>query len=211
MRCFQTFYSLCFALLPLTFIIDGNSQPLIDSNLPIVIIATDGNAPIPDQPRILANMKIIYRGEGARNSVSDQNDPAALNYNGRIEIEIRGSSSQSLPKKQYGLTTLESDNVSNNNVALLGMPKENDWVLNGLAFDASLLRDYISYTLSTSIGQYAPRTRYCEVIINGDYKGLYLLQEKIRWMITGSTSLKLNRLTMYCLIFPVVISQRPTR
>src|SRR5687768_13784824 len=78
------------------------AQILTDSNLPIVIINTDGNVAIPDEPGVLGTMKIIYRGEGQRNYVSDQNDSQVLNYNGRIDIEIRGSSSQELPKKQYG-------------------------------------------------------------------------------------------------------------
>lgn len=153
---------------------------LTDSNLPIVIINTDNGVDIPDAPRVSASMKIIYRGPGERNFVSDQNDVTKLNYNGKIKIEIRGSSSQSPPKKQYGLTTVLNDNITNNNVELLGMPKENDWILGGLAFDASLVRDYISYNLSRKIGNYAPRQRYCEVVINGDYRGLYILQEKIK-------------------------------
>lgn len=153
---------------------------LTDSNLPIVIINTDNGFDIPDAPRVSATMKIIYRGPGERNYVSDQHDIAKLNYNGKIRIEIRGSSSQSTPKKQYGLTTVLNDNITNNNVELLGMPKENDWILGGLAFDASLIRDYISYNLSRKIGNYAPRQQYCEVIINGNYRGLYILQEKIK-------------------------------
>jgi hypothetical protein len=60
------------------------------------------------------------------------------------------------------------------------MPSENDWVLNGLAFEPSLIRDYISYAISRNMGNYAPRTVYCELIVNGDYRGLYLLQEKIK-------------------------------
>jgi len=161
-------------------------QDFTDSNLPIVIINTDINPntndpfEIVDDPRVLANMKIIKHPDGSRNYLTDQNTAAFLNYNGRIDIEIRGSSSQSLPKKGYGLTTRQADNVSNNNVGLLGMPSENDWVLNGLAFDPSLIRDYLSYNLSRQMGNYAPRTEYCEVVINGDYRGLYLLQEKIK-------------------------------
>ncbi len=151
-----------------------------DSNLPIVIINMDANAAIEDEPKKPGIMKIIYRGLGQRNFTTDQTNPAFLNYDGKIEIEIRGSSSQTLAKKQYSFTTVLSDNVSNNNVSLLGMPQENDWILNGLAFDPSLIRDYISYNLSRKIGEYAPRTVYCEVVINGDYKGLYLLQEKIK-------------------------------
>lgn len=156
------------------------SQGFTDSNLPIVIINTDQAREIPDDPKIPGTMKIIYRGPDLRNYLTDQNNPSWLNYNGRIEIEIRGSSSQDRPKKQYGFTTLEADDVTNRNVSLLGMPKENDWILNGMIFDPALIRDYLSYNLSRQIGQYASRTAYCEVVINGAYKGLYVLQEKIK-------------------------------
>lgn len=167
-------------LLTLCSVTSVTSQVFTDSNLPIVIINTDGGVGIPDEPGVFGTMRIIDRGEGQRNYVSDQGNSEFLNYNGRIEIEVRGSSSQSLPKKQYRFTTLEADNITNNNVSLLGMPQENDWVLNGLAFDASLMRDYLSYNLSRSIGEYAPRTVYCEVIINSNYVGLYMLQEKVK-------------------------------
>jgi len=60
------------------------------------------------------------------------------------------------------------------------MPEENDWVLNSLAYDASLIRNYLSYDLARSTGNYAPRGVYCEVIINDDYKGLYVFMEKIK-------------------------------
>jgi hypothetical protein len=73
-----------------------------------------------------------------------------------------------------------ADNVSNNNVSLLGMPSENDWIFNGLAFDPSLIRDYLAYNTARQMGDYATRTQYFELVINGDYKGLYLLQEKIK-------------------------------
>jgi hypothetical protein len=157
-----------------------------DSNLPIVIINTDldpiTNQPIeiPDDPKILATMKIIKHPDGSRNYVSDENTPAFLNYNGRIGIEIRGSSSQDLPKKGYGFTTLKADNISNNNVSLLGMPSENDWVLNGLAYDQSLIRDYLSYHIAREMGNYATKTEFCEVVLNGNYRGLYILQERIK-------------------------------
>ena len=156
------------------------SQTFTDSNLPIVLINTDRGANIPDSPRILADMKIIYRGEGMRNYVTDQDSTRFLSYNGRIDIEIRGSASQVLPKKQYGLSTLKNDNLSNNNVSLLGLPADNDWILNGLGFEPSLIRDYICYNLSRMIGEYASRTVYCEVMINGSYNGLYVLEEKVK-------------------------------
>ena len=155
-------------------------QNLTDSNLPIVIISVDGSLAIKDEPKVKATMKIIDRGPGQRNYVSDQDNPLYLNYNGRIGIELRGSSSQESPKKNYGFTTRMADDVTNNNVSLLGMPEENDWILGGMVFDTSFVRDYFSQSLSGKMGNYASRAAYCEVIVNNVYMGLYMLQEKLK-------------------------------
>ena len=157
------------------------AQSFTDSNLPIVVIETDGGANIPDEPKILGTMKIIWHQDGSRNYMSDIDNPELLNYNGRIAIEMRGSSSQTmLDKKPYALETRRDDGVSNNNVSILGMPIENDWILNSLAFDQTGMRDVLAYELSNRLGQYASRSMYCEVVINGDYKGLYAFMEKIK-------------------------------
>ena len=157
------------------------AQNFTDSNLPIVVIETDGGATIPDEPKIPASMKIIWHQDGSRNYMSDIDNPEYLNYDGRIGIERRGSSSQSMfNKKPYAVETREDDNVTNNNVSLLGMPPENDWILNSLAYDQTGMRDVLSYELSNRLGQYASRSVYCEVVINGDYKGLYAMMEKIK-------------------------------
>ena len=157
-----------------------HAQILTDSNLPIVVIETDGGVNIPDEPKVLATMKIIYRPDGSRNYLTDINNPHFLDYDGRIGIERRGSTSQTPSKKPYGLTTLQDDDETNNNVSILGMPEENDWVLNSLAFDQTGMRDVLAFELSEHLGQYAPRRVYCEVMINGDYKGLYVFMEKIK-------------------------------
>ena len=53
-------------------------------------------------------------------------------------------------------------------------------VLNSMVFDTAYIRDYLSYNLSRQIGEYASRTAYCEVFINSYYRGLYLLEEKVK-------------------------------
>lgn len=157
------------------------AQTLTDSNLPIVVIETDGGVNIPDEPKVPGTMKIIWHQDGSRNYMTDIDNPEFLNYDGRIGIERRGSTSQTmLNKKPYALETREDDDVTNRNVSILGMPKENDWVLNSLAFDQTGMRDVLAYELSNRLGQYASRSVYCEVVINGDYKGLYAFMEKIK-------------------------------
>ena len=157
-----------------------HAQVLTNSNLPIVIITTDNGAPIPDNPDVPGHMKIIDRGPGLRNYVTDKDSLQFLNYDGAIEIELRGSASQSYPKKAFGFTTVMPDHVTNNNVSLLNMPAENDWILDGLSSDPTLIRNFLAYNLSRQLGQYASRTAYCEVMVNGVYNGLYLLEEKIK-------------------------------
>tara|TARA_X000001036_G_scaffold98525_2_gene91454 strand:+ start:4177 stop:6741 length:2565 start_codon:yes stop_codon:yes gene_type:complete len=149
------------------------------SNLPIVVIETVNNQSIPLEPKIAANMIIVDRGIGQRNDISDVTNLDHLDFKGVIKIEVRGSSSSLLPKKQYALTTYDSLGQKEN-VKILGMPKDNDWILNGIAYDSSLIRDYLSYQLSNQIGQYASRGKFCEVMLNGNYEGLYLFQEKLK-------------------------------
>jgi hypothetical protein len=150
--------------------------PLIfsTSNLPIVVINTLGQTII-DDPRIVCDMGIINNGFGFINSI---NDPFN-NYNGKISIEYRGSSSQSFPKKSYALETQDSIG-NNNNVSLLGMPVENDWILYAPYSDKSLVRNFLTFDLGRKMGNYSPRTVYCELVVDGDYKGIYILMEKIK-------------------------------
>ena len=125
-------------------------------------------------------MNILYINDSTTNYIANQDSLPCLNYVGRIGIELRGSTSQDHNKKPYGLETRMNDDSTNRNVSLLGMPAENDWVLNALNDDRSYLRDCLSYTLGRRMGRYAPRTKYCEVFVNGNYRGLYYLTEKIK-------------------------------
>jgi hypothetical protein len=149
------------------------------SNLPIVVIQTAQGQDIPNDPKIDATMQIIYRGDGQRNFLTDVSSPTTLDYDGAIKIEYRGSSSSLIDKKQYAFTPYD-DLGDKINVSFLDMPKENDWILNGLAYDPSFMRDYISYKLSNLTGNYASRGRYCELVLNGDFRGIYILQEKLK-------------------------------
>ena len=82
----------------------GPAAPLpnvfTSSNLPIVLINTFSQT-IVDEPKINANMKIIYNGPGVTNYVTD----APNAYNNNIGIEIRGAFSSILPQKPYSIET----------------------------------------------------------------------------------------------------------
>ena len=146
------------------------------SNLPIIKINTNGAA-ILDSVKIVATMQVIDNGFGVLNYVTDEPN----NYNNLIGIELRGSTSQELsPKKPYSIETRKADGESNNDVSLLGLPVESDWVLLAPYSDKSLMRDALTYQLAASFMPYASRSRFCEVTLNGEYLGVYVLLEKVK-------------------------------
>lgn len=152
------------------------AKPLFSSStLPIFKIYTNGQQ-IVDEPKIIADMYLIDNGPGVLNLVNQ----TTYAYQGKIGIEIRGHSSQQFPKKQFGFETREDNGEDDKDVSLLGMPKESDWILNANYTDKTMLRNPLSYELARQLGHYASRTRYCEVMINDEYRGVYVFQEKIK-------------------------------
>ncbi len=145
-----------------------------ESNLPIMVINTNGQS-IADDPKIIADMGIIFNGEGVRNHLNDIKN----NYDGKIGIEIRGNYSASLPQLPYAF---ELQDAAGNNLdsSLLGMPAEHDWLLLANYNDKSFARNIIPYEMFDSMGHYATKTRLVDVIINGQYQGIYLLCEQIK-------------------------------
>ncbi|MDP3149203.1 MAG: CotH kinase family protein [Ignavibacteria bacterium] len=158
-------------------IIDSKENPgsFTSSNLPIVVIETNGQT-IKNEPKIIADMGIIYKGEGVRNNLTDPQN----NYKGKVAIEIRGSTSQAFfPKKQYALETRTSGGADTS-VSLLGFPEENDWILYAPYTDKTFFRDVLTYWLSAKVGHYASRFKFCEMVLNGEYMGVFILLEKIK-------------------------------
>jgi hypothetical protein len=151
------------------------SAAFTDSDLPIILINTNGQ-PISDTPKIIADMSIIYNGPGVRNYLTD----SANEYNGKIAIEIRGSSSQSFPKKSYGLETRNSTGITKQSVSIFGMASEQDWILSANYTDKSFCRNVLSYRLSEEMGHYAAHTKYVELVVNGNYLGIYVFMERIK-------------------------------
>jgi hypothetical protein len=155
----------------------ASAQILTQSTLPILRVNTNGAA-ILDEPKTAATLEIVDNGPGQLNLV---NDPAN-SFSGPIGIETRGQTSQLLSdKKPYGFETLDDMGVEDSK-SLLGLPKESDWILLAPFSDKSLLRDVTAFELARRFDRmpYTPRTRVVELMVNGDYRGVYILTEKIK-------------------------------
>jgi hypothetical protein len=147
---------------------------LDSTNLPLILINTQGQTIETDQ-KINALMDIKYNGFG---NMTHLNDPSNI-YSGHIGIEVRGASSAGYPQKPFNIETRTATGA-NNNVSLLGMPAENDWVLLSNYNDRSLIRNTLAYKLFGEMNHYSVKTRLCEVLIDSAYRGIYVFGEKIK-------------------------------
>lgn len=158
----------------------GNDLLSFSSNLPLVVVHTLGTA-IPEDPQVLCAATLI----DTTNGTATLTDPP--NFVGVAGIKLRGSSSLMFPKKQYAFEIWDH-NADDENIPLLDLPTEADWVLYGPYTDKTLMRNVLAYQWSNAFGRYAPRTRFVEMFLHtapgmvtgNDYVGTYVLIEKIK-------------------------------
>lgn len=115
----------------------------------------------------------------------DLTDPyhTASYQNSACTFAVRGSTSASLEKKGYSLELTHTE------LSLLGMRMDDKWNLNALYDDAGLIHNEISYELWNEIAathdsktegkDFSIEQEYIELILNGEYAGVFGLQEKI--------------------------------
>lgn len=165
----------------LTFLSFIASYPLkaqvnfISSDLPIIVINTINNQQIFDDPKVEATIGIIFNGEGERNYIADPRNE----YFGKCGIEVRGESSQSFAKKSYLFETWDAEG-NDIDTSFLGFPKEEDFILYGPFSDKTLMNNVLAMHLANELGHYSSRTKFVEVVLNDNYRGIYVLMEKIK-------------------------------
>lgn len=95
-------------------------------------------------------------------------------------LRYRGNSSRAFDKHSYSISLIQnSDPLQNNNLPLLGMSADNSWTLHGPFLDKTLLRNYMWMNISAEVMGYAPNVRFCELLVDGEYQGVYVLMENI--------------------------------
>jgi hypothetical protein len=138
------------------------------TNLPIITITTPTTI---GTTQIQGTLSII-------NNATGLNHPSDVpSFTGMIGINQRGNTTY--PKSSYSVETWSVPTVSLD-TSILGMPAENDWVLLSAYEDRSLMRNVLGFRLHEKMGRYASRQRFCEVIVNSQYMGIYTFGEKIK-------------------------------
>ena len=162
---------------------DNKRVQLISTNLPIVWIDVDGQY-IDRDVRITARMKILHNGNGKLNYADTVSHPGqTINYEGYVALRYRGSSSYGMSdKKPYSFRPLDKpleEGGTKKKVNILGMGKDNNWALLAPYNDKSMMRDLLAFELARPWMEYTPKCRYCELILDGIYYGVYILTEVV--------------------------------
>ena len=160
------------------------------THLPLVLIDTAGQD-VPGQPiwndeglhvgyktaangekDITAHIAIVDHEE-TYNYADDAPDMESL-----VKMHIRGHTSRSFDKPSYALTLIDAAG-ENNPQPVMDMAAHHEWVLNGPFLDKTLFQNYMWYNIAGEIMDYAPNVRFCEVMLNGEYRGVYVMMERI--------------------------------
>ena len=142
-------------------------------DLPIVFVDTKGEClDSKVTEKIPATMKVL---DGKTNNVAD----SAKGTRYDIGIKVRGQSSALFPKPGYGVE-VRDEKGEGLDVSLFGLPPSDDWVFHGPYVDKSLMRNALAHWLFRQAGHYSPRSKHFDLYINGVYRGVYVLLEKIK-------------------------------
>jgi hypothetical protein len=155
------------------------------TNIPLLIINSE-NSEMPKgsdkETKINCNYIMISEGK--------------INAKQTGTIKLRGNSSIRSEKKPYAVNLEEKTNI-------LDMPaKAKKWILVPNMFDKTLLRNLLGYQMSFIFGlKFTPSCRYIDLIINGNFRGNYLICDKIE---VSKERLDLDKMDETCVEEPEI-------
>lgn len=177
-----------------------HDENILCTHLPLVEIDTEGQE-IPgknildERGKIIGTEKTEDGEDEIFGSISIIDNEKTNNHiddvptvESRMKIHIRGNTSRSFEKTNFSIR-LTDENGENNPQSIMGMDAHHEWVLHGPYLDKTLMRNYMWYNIAGEIMDYAPNVRFCEVLVNGEYQGVYVMTESIT---AGKDNARLN-------------------
>lgn len=135
---------------------------VMDNSIPVLTINLSGKNTI-DHINKFAYIDGTYSLIGGDVDIISQN----------LKIKGRGNSTWNHPKKPFNIKLEQKADW-------LGMGSAKRWVLIANYWDKTLLRNYLTMTLGRDVGlEFTPECHFVDLYINGEYRGNYLLTEKV--------------------------------
>ncbi|MEM6805647.1 MAG: CotH kinase family protein [Bacteroidota bacterium] len=152
-----------------------SSYSFFRTELPILKIQTRKNVSIGEE-YASSEFALIEKGK--------------LSLSGNLGIKLRGNTSLTFPKKSYRLELWEDEQGQiNRDAAVLNMREDDDWLLDGMWNEPLSIRDKSAMEICLSFARVQDvdasdislggAREYCELFIDGVYKGLYYIGERL--------------------------------
>ena len=145
---------------------------VVITGLPVLELYTDSGE-LPGDEDAPGRLRLVEAGEDGALRISES----------PIEINLRGNTSRRFPKRSYRVKV--TDGLGDKrDLSIAGLRADDDWILNPMYSDTSKLREALAYGLweqINSCGRVAASSRmaFAEVLLNGEYYGLYGVQERV--------------------------------
>jgi hypothetical protein len=162
-----------------TSMYDTMKSSINESSLPLVNLTVDS---------LSVNYNNYINAEIEITDFFKRTDSTALTVNYRCQCKYRGGATKRFDKKSLAVK-LFAENDSDLNVNLLGIRKENSWILDAMSIDRIKMRNRVCFDLWNELSHTPYDTNYnrrngtkgifVELFINGNYHGLYCLSDKI--------------------------------
>ena len=140
------------------------TEDITHSGLPVTIINTPNNQDITSKEEYIENTLISL----LQTDIIDE-------FCELTNVKGRGNSTWGNPKKPYAIKF-------NKKKSMLSLPEDKSWVLLANYYDATLLRNDLAFYLGNeySVLDWTPHYQHVDLILNGVYKGIYQLGEKVK-------------------------------
>lgn len=123
------------------------------------------------------------------------NDPDTGRYSVRssnAEWSIRGGFSTTMPKHSWRVS-LKNQKGEKRDMAFAGLGNDDDWILNPMSLDDTFVKEKLAMQMWNELAEQSPWNYkmsmgvYVEVVMNGSYEGIYLLQRKVEGEVLGTS------------------------
>ena len=165
-----------------SIVIDKDTLHLVLTNLPLVKIDYDPNIILEKGVDTKATISIVDVQDWIEDKI----------FTTPIYISLRGATAAQMEKKSYSIALVD-DKGEEFEKKLFDIRKTDKWIMDAAAIDYSRIRNRVTFDIWNEMSTLRDKDmkrngtqgQFCELILNGQYNGIYCFSDKINRSLLG--------------------------